>query len=113
MYDAVNDPYTYEGSTVLKNLLNLREAEELDAFEAEISAQRATEPLPAGNLDFAHYCAVHHHLFQDVYEWAGKPRTVRISKVTIRSAFLSISRVRPTSCSAALGLQISFKTWTW
>jgi cell filamentation protein len=80
MYDAVSDPYTYEGSTVLKNLLDLREAEELDAFEAEITTQRATEPLPAGNLDFAHYCAVHHHLFQDVYEWAGKPRTVRISK---------------------------------
>jgi cell filamentation protein len=80
MYDAVNDPYTYEGSTVLRNLLDLREAEELDAFEAEISTQRASEPLPAGNLDFAHYCAVHHHLFQDVYEWAGRPRTVRISK---------------------------------
>lgn len=31
-------------------------------------------------LDFPHYCAVHHHLFQDVYEWAGKPRTVRIAK---------------------------------
>jgi cell filamentation protein len=24
--------------------------------------------------------AVHHHLFQDVYDWAGKPRTVRMSK---------------------------------
>jgi cell filamentation protein len=23
---------------------------------------------------------VHHHLFQDVYDWAGTPRTVRISK---------------------------------
>src|SRR3954454_11535832 len=80
MYDAVNDPYTYEGSTVLRNLLDLREAEELNAFEAEISTQRASEPLPAGGLDFAHYCAVHHHLFQDVYTWAGKPRTVRISK---------------------------------
>jgi cell filamentation protein len=43
-------------------------------------AARAGEPLPDGNLDFAHYCAIHHHLFQDVYEWAGKPRTVRISK---------------------------------
>jgi hypothetical protein len=50
MYDAVEDPYTYEGSTVLKNLLDLREAEALHAFEAEISTQRATEPLPAGNF---------------------------------------------------------------
>jgi len=80
MYDAVEDPYTYEGSTVLRNLLDLRDPEKLADFEAEISTQRAGEPLPAGNLDFAHYCAVHHHLFQDVYEWAGKPRTVRIAK---------------------------------
>jgi cell filamentation protein len=27
-----------------------------------------------------HYCAVLHHLFQDVYDRAGQPRTVRISK---------------------------------
>jgi cell filamentation protein len=80
MYDAVDDPYTYENSTVLVNKLNLRDQAELDAFEAEISSARANEPLPEGNLDFAHYCAIHRHLFQDVYEWAGTPRTVRISK---------------------------------
>jgi fido (protein-threonine AMPylation protein) len=50
-------------------------------FEAEISNARAGKPLPDGNLDFAHFCAVRHHLFQDVCEWAGKARTVRISKL--------------------------------
>ena len=80
MYDAVEDPYTYENSSVLKNKLDLREQAELEAFEAEISSARADEPLPEGNLDFAHYKAVHHHLFQDVYEWAGKTRTVRMFK---------------------------------
>jgi cell filamentation protein len=80
MYDAVDDPYTYENSTVLINKLDLRDQAELDDFEAEISSARASEPLPGGDLDFAHYCAVHRHLFQDVYEWAGMPRTVRISK---------------------------------
>src|SRR5215813_13265691 len=80
MYDAVVDPYTYTNSTVLKNKLDLRTQVELDAFETEISSARAEEPLPEGALDFAHYRAVHHHLFQDVYEWAGQPRTVRISK---------------------------------
>jgi cell filamentation protein len=80
MYDAVDDPYTYENSTVLINKLDLRDQAELDEFEAEISSARANEPLPEGNLDFTHYCAVHRHLFQDVYEWAGTPRTVRISK---------------------------------
>jgi len=80
MYDAVEDPYTYKNSTVLVNKLDLRTQEELDAFEVEISSARAEEPLPEGSLDFEHYRAIHHHLFQDVYNWAGQPRTVRISK---------------------------------
>ncbi|HLJ01307.1 MAG TPA: hypothetical protein VKT76_16470 [Bradyrhizobium sp.] len=71
MYDAIADPYTYENSTVLVNKLGLREQAELDAFETEISAARALEALPEGALDFQHFKAVHHHLFQDVYEWAG------------------------------------------
>lgn len=80
MYDAIEDPYTYPGSTVLRNKLDLREQGALDDFEAEISYARSQEPFPVGHLDFAHYKAIHHHLFQDVYDWAGVPRTVRISK---------------------------------
>jgi cell filamentation protein len=80
MYDAIDDPYTYENSTVLVNKYDLRDQDELGDFEAEISSARANEPLPEGKLDFAHFCAVHHHLFQDVYEWAGTPRSVRMSK---------------------------------
>ena len=80
MYDAIDDPYTYKDSTVLINKLDLSDQQKLNEFEAEISSARADEPLPEGALDFAHYKAVHHHLFQDVYEWAGKIRTVRISK---------------------------------
>lgn len=80
MYDAIEDPYTYKNSTVLINKLDLRSQPELDAFEAEISSARAEEPLPDGLMDFGHYQAIHHHLFQDVYEWAGQVRTVRMSK---------------------------------
>jgi cell filamentation protein len=80
MYDAIEDPYTYKSSTVLVNKLGLENQAELDAFEAEISNARAEEPLPDGILDFEHYKAIHHHLFQDVYQWAGRVRTVRISK---------------------------------
>jgi cell filamentation protein len=80
MYDAIDDPYTYDHSTVLVNKLGLRNQAELDAFEAEISAARAQEALPDGDLDFQHFKSVHHHLFQDVYDWAGQIRTVRISK---------------------------------
>jgi cell filamentation protein len=80
MYDAVEDPYCYPGTTVLKNKLKLKTQRELDAFEAEISAQRAEEPLPTGKLTYSHYRAIHRHLFQDIYDWAGKIRSVRISK---------------------------------
>lgn len=80
MYDSRPDPYCYKGSTVLKNLAGLRRQERLDIFEHESALARATEPLPDGYLDAAHYRAIHHHLFQDVYGWAGEYRTVRISK---------------------------------
>nr|WP_311972766.1 Fic family protein [Bradyrhizobium agreste] len=80
MYDAVADDYCYPGTTVLKNKLDLRDPEELHSFEAEVSDVRADEELPAGNLDFTHFKAVHEHLFQDVYDWAGRIRTVRMSK---------------------------------
>jgi fido (protein-threonine AMPylation protein) len=74
MYDAIEDPYTYKNSTVLVNKLDLHDQAALDAFEAEISSARAEEPLPDGSLDFTHYRAIHHHLFQDVY--GGRARFV-------------------------------------
>lgn len=80
MYDAVADPYCYPGTTVLKNIPGLRTQATLDAFETASTTQRADEPLPSGRLSITHYRALHHHLFQDIYAWAGKLRTVRISK---------------------------------
>jgi cell filamentation protein len=65
---------------VLKNKLGLRDQAELSAFEALSIAVRAEEPLPAGRFSSTHYCAVHRHLFQDVYGWAGRYRTVRMTK---------------------------------
>ena len=79
-YDAFDDPYAYPGTSVLRNRLEIRDAGTLAAFEVEISTLRAEEPLPHGAFDPAHYCSIHHHLFQDVYEWAGRYRTVRTSK---------------------------------
>jgi cell filamentation protein len=79
-YDAFDDPYAYPGTSVLRNLLDIRDAGILEAFEVEISTLRAEEPLPPGTFDPTHYCSIHRHLFQDVYEWAGQYRTVRTSK---------------------------------
>ena len=101
MYDAVADDYCYPNSTVLKNKLDLTDADELEAFEAEVSDARADEELPAGDLDFPHFKAVHRHLFQDVYDWAGEIRTVRMSKGGKRTSISSkgaLSFVLMRSC---------------
>lgn len=79
-YTAEQDPLCYPGTTVLKNKLDLHSQAELDEFELAVSLTRADEPWPSGTLDYDHYRALHHHLFQDVYEWAGRPRTIRIGK---------------------------------
>jgi cell filamentation protein len=80
MYESSPDPYCYPNTEILVNRLGLRDQSRLDAYEAMITAQRGEEPLPRGRLGYAHYRAIHRHLFQDVFDWAGKPRRVRIAK---------------------------------
>jgi cell filamentation protein len=79
-YDAIADPYCYPDTTVLKNIPAIRDSAALAEFETVSTAQRADEPLPDGRLSVRHYRAIQHHLFQDVYVWAGKFRTVRLGK---------------------------------
>jgi cell filamentation protein len=80
MYRTIQDPYCYASTAILKNRLNLRNQAELDKFEILSAVKRAEEPLPVGRYDYRHYRAIHRHLFQDVYRWAGRIRTVRIAK---------------------------------
>lgn len=80
MYDASPDPYCYPGTKLLKNLADIRRQSDLNTFELALTTQRFAEGLPRGRLSVTHYYAVHWHLFQDVYAWAGKPRSVRIAK---------------------------------
>ncbi len=79
-YEVEEDPYCYAGADILKNKAGLKEEALLRDFELEMAALRSREPLPEGDFDPAHYHAIHHHLFQDVYPWAGQERKVRMSK---------------------------------
>ena len=78
-----SDPYLYPGTSVLKNLRVLTDSNLLGSFEARRTHRRLAElidaPLPGG-FDIAHLKAIHRHIFQDVYEWAGQFRTVNLSK---------------------------------
>ncbi len=81
MYEVEDDRYCYSDSSVLKNKADLRTQEELAKFETVMVTQRSDEFLPVSRrLTLKHYRGIHRHLFQDVYTWAGRLRTVRISK---------------------------------
>ena len=74
------DPYVYPGTNVLISRFGIRTAERLDYVEREFVTQRIAEGVPHGRFDLAHLRAIHRHLFQDIYDWAGEIRTVEISK---------------------------------
>jgi len=80
MYQAQPDPYCYPGTNILRNKAGLTSADALEQFETAMTFARSEEPLPAGRLSGTQYRAIHHHLFQDVYDWAGRFRTVRLAK---------------------------------
>lgn len=79
-YNAVEDPLCYPGTQVLRNKGGYQDAEALEEFEEAMFEIRAQEDLPLGELDYAHYRAIHRHFFQDVYDWAGETRQIRTSK---------------------------------
>lgn len=78
-----DNKYCYPNSEVLKNKLNITDKNELFETETELTAIRLKElqykPIK-GNFDFKHLKEIHKYIFQDIYDWAGKERTVEIGK---------------------------------
>jgi cell filamentation protein len=75
--------YCYKKSNVLRNKLSITDADALRTAEREITAVRILEAEQTpirGKLDFKHLCDIHNHIFSDIFEWAGRLRTVNISK---------------------------------
>ncbi|PUB24025.1 cell filamentation protein [Promicromonospora sp. AC04] len=84
------DPYVDSGTGILRNLVGSSSQSALDEAEADLTWARATQihtrQIQATN-DLAELCAIHHHLFQDVYDWAGQVRTVDIRKTADGAEF--------------------------
>ena len=84
-YGVSQDPDCYPNSSVLVNKLNIRDAQELEAVEAELTQLRSESFEPDfAAFDLGALAAIHRHLFQDIYPWAGQLRTVDISKGNTR-----------------------------
>jgi cell filamentation protein len=77
---SADDPYLYPGTSVLRNKLGILDTGEFDRIERRLVAQRIAEGIPTGNFDLDHLKAIHRHLFQDIYMWAGEIRTVELAK---------------------------------
>ncbi|QYH19534.1 Fic family protein [Corynebacterium aquatimens] len=78
------DDYYIPGTRVLRNLLvsedepfGVSDPDLLTEIETSVAAVRldelAANPMQ-GHFDYTHFKAIHRHIFQDVYEWAGEER---------------------------------------
>lgn len=73
----------YPDTTVLINKLDIRDQQELDALEKQITLLRgiqAEQETQFVNVDFEFYKSLHRTLFGDLYDWAGTLRSINISK---------------------------------
>lgn len=77
------DPYLEPGTRYLRNLVGAKSASELERAEADLSFARALQlldnPVEVTN-DLRELCAIHRHLFQDIFDWAGQIRTIDVKK---------------------------------
>jgi cell filamentation protein len=78
-YGDDRDPYLYPGLNVMRNLLNIHQADRLAHASYELTALRAaTLGLGQPARGLPHLCAIHRHLYQDIFDWAGDIREVDI-----------------------------------
>lgn len=83
-YLVADHIYCYPNTTVLQNKLNIRD--ELALVEADKAitvrrlAQLKIQPIITDTFDMSYLCLIHQYIFQDLYDWAGQYRKVRISK---------------------------------
>ena len=76
----------------LTNKLGITDSAQLAREEERISKKKAIELFESGTLDqlesgsFAALAAIHKHLFEDIYDFAGQIRDVNIAKGNFRFA---------------------------
>jgi len=77
--------YLYPDTNVLKNKFGIQKAAQLRPVEAAFTTARRAEIAagfgPKATFDSAYLRALHQHLYQDVYEWAGKTRGEKVTLV--------------------------------
>lgn len=77
----MDDPYVYENGTLI-NKLNITDYEKLRQAQADIGLLKLIDIDSVENKEFDINLikALHTHIFEDIYSWAGEFRTVPIIK---------------------------------
>jgi cell filamentation protein len=83
-YNYIDPEYTYTDpkTGILRNLANITDQDVLLFIESGAVTKRIQELYenPVKIKGIESLFAIHRHLFQDIYSWAGKKRNVEISK---------------------------------
>jgi len=76
--------FTIPGTGVFKNKLGITDSAAFAKAATESTARRLAElqATPVrGGFDSAHLQAIHHQIYQDLYDWAGELRTIDAGNV--------------------------------
>lgn len=79
----MSDPYLIPGTNVLRNRWGLVVHDEVEKAMATLATLKTSElPPDFENMDLSldMLRAIHRHLFEDLFDWAGEPRDVTLAK---------------------------------
>ena len=93
----MSDPYVLENG-VLKNKLGINDYDELKTAETDIGFVKLlnVEQIEHDKCDINLVKAIHKHIFEDIFDWAGEFRTIPIEKreLIIQGASLQYAEPR-------------------
>lgn len=76
----MKDLYLYPQSTTLINLFDEQNEERLDEIEAAYTSLRLRQLIENQAIGSFDFDRVHRFIFQDIFDWAGVPRSINIEK---------------------------------
>lgn len=79
----MRDPYLYEDVDVLRNLLNIKDDEQLETAESNITYVKLLDIdrlIDTADFGAEYLKKLHHYIFSDIYGWAGNFRTIPMVK---------------------------------
>ena len=111
----MKDPYVLEDGT-LKNLLGITDYEELKNAEKDIGYVKLlnAEEVLQTKCDINLLKSIHKHIFEDIFDWAGKFRTVPIYKQEVVIPGISLEYTRPENIEKELNQKLDeMNSYDW